>query len=87
MTTLAASAVTSLFFPKATPTVAVVSAGAEADFDLGYRVNLDAARLVFEACREQPRAPRLVFTSSVAAFGGDMPETITDATAATPQSS
>ena len=66
---------------------AVVSAGAEADFDLGYRVNLDGARLIFEACREQPRAPRLVFTSSVAAFGGDMPETITDATAATPQSS
>ena len=30
---------------------AVVSGGAEADFDLGYRVNLDGARNVFEACR------------------------------------
>ncbi len=30
---------------------AVVSAGAEADFDLGYRVNLDATRLILEACR------------------------------------
>jgi len=66
---------------------AVVSAGAEADFDLGYRVNLDASRLVFEACRQQPRPPRLVFTSSVAAFGGTLPDVVTDATAATPQSS
>ena len=66
---------------------AVVSAGAEADFDLGYRVNLDAARLVFEASRRQPAPPRLVFTSSVAAFGGELPEVVTDSTAATPQSS
>jgi nucleoside-diphosphate-sugar epimerase len=40
-----------------------------------------------EACRQQPRAPRVVFTSSVAAFGGALPEFITDMTAATPQSS
>jgi D-erythronate 2-dehydrogenase len=66
---------------------AVVSAGAEADFDLGYRVNVDAARHVLEACRQQPRPPRLVFTSSVAAFGGELPDVVTDATAATPQSS
>ena len=66
---------------------AVVSAGAEADFELGYRVNLDAMRLVLEACRQQPAPPRLVFTSSVAAFGGDMPAVVTDSTAATPQSS
>ena len=36
---------------------AVVSAGAEADFELGYRVNLDASRILFEACRQQPRPP------------------------------
>ncbi|MDB5808764.1 MAG: NAD-dependent epimerase [Betaproteobacteria bacterium] len=66
---------------------AVVSAGAEADFDLGYQVNLDAARLVFEACRAQPRPARLVFTSSVAAFGGELPAVIVDTSAATPQSS
>src|SRR6185295_19540566 len=47
----------------------------------------DAMRLVLEACREQPAPPRLVFTSSVAAFGGDLPDLVTDATAATPQSS
>ena len=66
---------------------AVVSAGAEADFDLGYRVNLDALRLMLEACRRQPRPPRVVFTSSVAAFGGELPDIVSDATAATPQSS
>src|SRR5450631_1825426 len=37
---------------------AVVSAGAEADFDLGIRVNLDAARKVFETCRLQLVPPR-----------------------------
>src|SRR6185295_1822274 len=47
----------------------------------------DAMRLVLEACREQPAPPRLVFTSSVAAFGGDLPDIVTDTTAATPQSS
>ena len=31
---------------------AVVSAGAEADFDLGYKVNLDGTRNVLEACQE-----------------------------------
>jgi nucleoside-diphosphate-sugar epimerase len=66
---------------------AVVSAGAEADFDLGYRVNLDATRIVMEACRRQSVPPRVVFTSSVAAFGGALPEVVDDATAVTPQSS
>jgi nucleoside-diphosphate-sugar epimerase len=44
-------------------------------------------RCVLEACRRQPQPPRLVFASSVAAFGGDLPAVVTDATAATPQSS
>jgi nucleoside-diphosphate-sugar epimerase len=66
---------------------AVVSGAAEADFDLGYRVNLDATRALLEACRRLPQPPRLVFASSVAAFGGTMPEVIDDATTPTPQSS
>jgi nucleoside-diphosphate-sugar epimerase len=48
---------------------AVVSGEAEANFDLGMRVNIDASRLVLEACRALGRAPRLIFTSSVAVFG------------------
>lgn len=65
----------------------VVSAGAEADFDLGMRVNVDGTRAVLDACRRQSSPPRVVFTSSVAAFGGDLPQTVLDTTAPTPQSS
>jgi nucleoside-diphosphate-sugar epimerase len=48
---------------------AVVSAQAEADFDLGMRVNLDATRALLECCRQLPVPPRFLFASSVAAFG------------------
>ncbi len=66
---------------------AVVSAGAEADFDLGYRVNLDGTRILLEHCRTLARPPRVIFTSSVAAFGGDLPETLDDSTTPNPQTS
>src|SRR5215468_4998066 len=66
---------------------AVVSAGAEADFDLGYRVNLDGTRNVLEACRALGSNPRVIFTSSLAAFGGDLPPAVTDDTPLTPQTS
>ena len=66
---------------------AVVSGGAEADFDLGYRVNLDGMRLVLERCRKLARPPRVVFASSVAAFGGDLPEVLDDSTTPNPQTS
>jgi nucleoside-diphosphate-sugar epimerase len=66
---------------------AVVSAGAEADFDLGMRVNIEATRWLLETCRRQSIPPRLVYTSSVAAFGGTLPDVVEDTTAATPQSS
>jgi D-erythronate 2-dehydrogenase len=65
----------------------VVSAGAEADFDLGMRVNVDGMRTLLEACRAHASQPRVVFTSSVAAFGGELPKTVVDTTAATPRSS
>ncbi|HEV7367970.1 D-erythronate dehydrogenase [Arenibaculum sp.] len=66
---------------------AVVSAGAEADFDLGYRVNLDGTRALLEACRRLAAPPRFVFASSVAVFGGEMPPVIRDDTVPCPQSS
>ena len=60
----------------------VVSGEAEADFEKGYRVNLDGARLLFEAVRleglKAPYKPRLIFTSSVAVFGAPFPEQIGD---------
>lgn len=66
---------------------AVVSAAAEADFDLGMRINLDGTRNVLEACRRLPGPPRVVFTSSWAVYGGDMPAVIRDDTPLTPQTS
>ncbi len=66
---------------------AVVSAGAEADFDLGYRVNLDGTRFVLEACRAMGTCPRVIFTSSLAAYGGEMPPAVGDDTPLTPQTS
>ena len=66
---------------------AVVSGQAEADFDLGMRVNLDATRILLEACRALAHRPRVVFTSSVAVFGGELPELVPEGTAVTPQSS
>ncbi len=66
---------------------AVVSAGAEADFDLGMRVNIDGTRTVLELCRNLAKPPRVMFTSSVAAFGGDMPDVLDDSTTPAPQSS
>jgi nucleoside-diphosphate-sugar epimerase len=49
---------------------AIVSAQAEADFDLGLRVNLMGTLAVLQACRALPQPPRVVFTSSVASFAG-----------------
>jgi D-erythronate 2-dehydrogenase len=66
---------------------AVVSGQAEADFDLGMRINIDAARRVLETCRAAGHQPRVVFTSSVAVYGGDLPATVPEALAPNPQSS
>lgn len=66
---------------------AVVSGTAEADFDLGMRVNVDGTRNLLEACRAAGACPRLLFSSSVAVFGGDLPASVSDATTPTPQGS
>jgi nucleoside-diphosphate-sugar epimerase len=70
---------------------AVVSGEAEADFDKGYRINLDGTRLLLEAIRRagetQPYCPRLVFTSSIAVFGSPFPSVIGDTHHHTPLTS
>ncbi|MGO4869547.1 MAG: D-erythronate dehydrogenase [Roseiarcus sp.] len=71
----------------------VVSGEAESDFDKGYAVNLDGARMLFEAIRREQRLsggayrPKLVFTSSIAVFGAPFPETIDDDFFSTPLTS
>lgn len=66
---------------------AIVSAEAEQNFDLGMQVNLLATQSLLEICRELPRPPKFLFASSVAVFGGVLPELIQDDTAPNPQSS
>ncbi|HVJ53393.1 MAG TPA: D-erythronate dehydrogenase [Aliidongia sp.] len=66
---------------------AVVSAAAEADLDLGLRVNLDGTRAVLDACRRLPVPPRLLFASSVAIYGGDPPLHVGDLTPPKPRTS
>jgi D-erythronate 2-dehydrogenase len=66
---------------------AIVSGGAEADFDLGMRVNLEGTRLLLERMRQCARPARMVFASSVAAFGGELPPVLDDSTTPMPQTS
>ena len=66
---------------------AVVSGQAEADTDLGYRVNLDGTRAVLDACRALGTCPRVVFASSLAVYGGALPPAVGDDTPLTPQTS
>lgn len=57
---------------------AVVSAQAEADYELGRRVNLHGTDAVVDACRRLPHPPRVVFTSSVASFSGGQDAVLAD---------
>ena len=70
---------------------AIVSGEAEADFDKGYRINLDGTRFLFEAIRQEglrhPYKPRVVFTSSIAVFGAPFPKKIGDEFFSTPLTS
>jgi nucleoside-diphosphate-sugar epimerase len=68
---------------------AIVSGEAEADFEKGYRVNLDGTRFLFEAIRKvgDGYRPRVVFTSSIAVFGAPFPDAISDEFFLTPLTS
>ena len=68
---------------------AIVSGEAEADFDKGYRINLDGTRYLFDAIRliGDGYKPRVVFTSSIAVFGAPFPEAIGDEFFTTPLTS
>ncbi|MEQ8700921.1 MAG: SDR family oxidoreductase, partial [Bauldia litoralis] len=58
---------------------AIVSGEAEADFEKGYRINLDGTRFLFDAIQAADGyVPRVVFTSSIAVFGAPFPDAIPD---------
>ena len=66
---------------------AIVSGQAEEDFALGMRINFDATRLILERARTLGSKPRVVFTSSVAVYGGDLPAKVPDNIQLMPQGS
>lgn len=64
---------------------AIVSAQAEEDFDLGYKINMQGTINVLERCRALKTRPVVVFTSSIAVFGGEVPQPYNDHSALNPQ--
>ncbi|MGJ8516707.1 D-erythronate dehydrogenase [Carnimonas bestiolae] len=66
---------------------AALSGQSEAEFDTGMRINLDGTRALLEAARDTGTSPRFIFTSSLAVFGGTMPEVVPETLALMPQSS
>jgi nucleoside-diphosphate-sugar epimerase len=64
----------------------VVSGGAELDFDLAMRVNLEGHLHLLELLRALKARPRHVFASSIAVYGGArLPSPVTEATRQIPQ--
>lgn len=68
---------------------AIVSGEAEADFEKGYRINLDGTRMLFDAIRGvgDGYCPRVIFTSSIAVFGAPFHDKIADEFHLTPLTS
>ena len=66
---------------------AVLSGQSEAEFDLGMQVNVEATRTLLEACRALRKAPRFVFSSTVAVFGANLPDVVREDSVLQPRSS
>lgn len=66
---------------------AIVSAHAEEDLDLGLAVNMQGTLNVLQRARELGTCPVVVYTSSIAVNGGEIPQPFTDHTALNPQTS
>ena len=66
---------------------AVVSGQAEAEFVTGLRANFFGTLNVFESARASGRKPVIAYSSSVAAYGGEVPQPIEDWTNTNPQTS
>lgn len=65
---------------------AILSGGSEDDFDLAIKVNVEGTRALLETARATGVRPRFVFTSSLAVFGGEMPDVVPETLATRPES-
>ena len=66
---------------------AIVSSHAEEDFDAGMRINLFGTHTVLERCRALGTRPVVVFTSSIAVYGGEARDPLGDHSYPNPQTS
>ncbi|MDU8909802.1 D-erythronate dehydrogenase [Aestuariicoccus sp. MJ-SS9] len=66
---------------------AIVSAHAEEEFDAGMSINLMGTLNVLNRCRALGTKPVVVFSSSIAVYGGEVPDPILDHTLLNPQTS
>jgi nucleoside-diphosphate-sugar epimerase len=66
---------------------ATLTTDAEADFARGLQVNLLGVIDLLEDCRSGGHRPRFIFPSSIAAFGGPLPDRVDDKVSQTPQTS
>jgi nucleoside-diphosphate-sugar epimerase len=83
-----ADAVRALLAPSADVVfhlAAIMSGAAERDFALGWAINFDGTRNVLEACRSLTGPPRLIFTSTIALYGSDVPDPVPDDVAISPR--
>lgn len=62
-----------------------LTAEAERNFDRALDVNLHGMLRLLEACRQRSHRARLVYASSIAAYGGELPEIVGDGQVLTPQ--
>src|SRR6266508_893822 len=51
------------------------------------RINVAATRYLLDVCHAGRQRPRVVFTSSIAVYGGDLPAVASEETALNPQTS
>ncbi|KAF8966129.1 NAD-P-binding protein [Flammula alnicola] len=67
----------------------IMSRGSEDNFELGVKINIDSVRSFLESTRLHTKASpiKFIFTSSLAVYGGPLPDVITPSTIATPEGS
>lgn len=65
----------------------IMSAGSEANYDLGLKVNLDGTRVLLEKLRQTKPGTRVIYASSQAVYGRPFPDTITEDVFPTPEGS
>ncbi|KAK9364888.1 hypothetical protein V1509DRAFT_634909 [Lipomyces kononenkoae] len=65
----------------------IMSSGSEENFDLGIAVNVDSTRALLDAIRRTVPGIRVVYASSLAAYGLPLPEVVDENVVPTPLSS